>query len=140
MALSLAIPAAIKGISIGRLLIAAYMASMGLDVAGRVGKYGLERRQVDLQAQMAKAQIGATKMSVRESRARSKEYIAALMKAKREEAGETRELMAMQSFTQSQDRQMALVMQAMQALSQRPGAPTQAPGGGGMLGLMRGGF
>lgn len=133
------LPAAIAGISIGKLLLGAYLASMGLDVAGRVGKYGLERRQMDVQAQMVKAQMGATKMSVKESRARSKEYIAALLKAKREEAGETRELMAMQSFTQSQDRQMALVMQAMQAISQRPGAPTQTPGGG-MLGLMRGGF
>jgi len=62
------------------------------------------------------------------------------LKAKKEEAKETRELATLQSFTESQNRQMALVIQAIQALSQRQmGAATQAPGAG-MLGLMRGGF
>ena len=62
------------------------------------------------------------------------------MKAKREERKEVRELAAMQSFTEGQNRQMTLVIQAIQAMSQRQmGAATQAPGAG-VVGLMRGSF
>lgn len=51
----------------------------------------------------------------------------AMEKRRIEDAREARDLAAMQSFTQSQDRQMALAIQAMQAISQRQGGgPTQS--------------
>ena len=122
------------------LLGAGYLGSQGLTAAGQWGERGLSREQMRLQGLMGKASAEATKRGVTESRARTKEYIAALLKAKKEEAKETRELVALQSFTQSQDRQMALVIQAIQTMGQRQmGATTQAPGAG-MLGLMKGGF
>ncbi len=122
------------------LLGAGYMGSMGVTAYGQAGERGLSQEQMRLQGLMGKASAEATKRTVKESRARTKEYIAALLKAKKEERKETRELAAMQSFTESQNRQMALVLQAVQALSQRPmGASTQSPGAG-MVGLMRGGF
>ncbi len=139
------IPAALKALYgskhfLTALLGAGYLTSTAVGAAGQAGERGLSREQMRLQTLLAKVSGEATKRGVTESRARTKEYIAALMKAKREESKEKREFAAMQSFTQSQDRQMALVMQAMQALSQRQmGAATQAPGAG-MLGLIRGGL
>lgn len=139
------IPAALKALYgskhfLTALLGAGYLTSTGVGAYGQAGERGLSREQMRLQTLLAKASGEATKRGVKESRARTKEYISALLKARKEEAKETREMAAMQSFTQSQDRQMALVIQAMQAMSRRPmGASTQAPGGG-MLGLMRGGF
>jgi len=122
------------------LLGAGYLGSTAIGAYGQAGERGLAREQIRLQEVMQKASVEATKRGVIESRARTEEYIKALLKAKKEEAKETRELAALQSFTESQNRQMALVLQAVQALSQRQmGSATQAPGGG-MLGLMRGGF
>lgn len=138
------IPAAFKALYASKhfltaLLGAGYLGSTAVGAIGQAGERGLAREQIGLQAKMGMASAEATKRGVKESRARTKEYIAALLKAKKEERKETREMAALQSFTQSQDRQMALVIQAIQALSQRQmGASTQAPGAG-MLGLMRGG-
>lgn len=115
------------------LLGAGYFGSMGLEAAGQAGERGLTREQMRLQTLLGKASAEATEMMVKESRAKTKEYIKTLMKSKREEAREIRDIEAMRSFTASQDRQMALVLQTVQAIGQRrPGA--------GMLGLMRGGF
>ncbi len=127
---------AIKGMSIGKMLIAAYMASMGLDAAGRVGKYSLGKQQMNIQALMGKASAEASKMSVKESRARSKEYMEQLLKVKREDKKEARELRTMQAYQQSQDRQMAMILQTMQSIGQQRSAAR--PSGGGMLGLIRG--
>ena len=144
-AAAIKIPAALKALYgskhfLTALLGAGYLTSTAVGAAGQAGERGLSREQMRLRTLLAKVSGEATKRGVTESRARTKEYIAALMKAKREESKEKREFAAMQSFTQSQDRQMALVMQAMQALSQRQmGAATQAPGAG-MLGLIRGGL
>lgn len=122
------------------LLGAGYLGSTAVGAVGQAGERGLAREQLRLQELMGKASAEATERTVKESRTRTKEYINALLKAKKEEAKETRELAAMQSFTESQNRQMALVIQAIQAMSQRQmGASTQAPGAG-MLGLMRGDF
>ncbi len=129
--------AALKGASIGKLLIGAYLASMGLDAAGRVGQYGLSKEQMRAQIQMGKTSAEAAKMSVKESRTRSKEYIATLLKAQKEEAREKRDLASLQSFTQSQDRQMALILQTMQSIGQQRNAARGS--GAGMLGLMRSG-
>ena len=138
------IPAAFKALYASKhfltaLLGAGYLGSQGLTAYGQAGERGLAREQIGLQATMGRASAEATKRTVKESRARTKEYVKALLTAKKEDVKERREFAALQSFTQSQDRQMALVIQAIQTMSQRQmGAATQAPGGG-MLGLMRGG-
>ena len=122
------------------LLGAGYLGSTAVGAVGQAGERGLTREQMRLQALMGKASAEATKRGVKESRTRTKEYIKALLVAKKEDVKERREFAALQSFTQSQDRQMALVIQAIQTMGQRQGgAATQAPGAG-MLGLMRGGF
>ena len=139
------IPAALKALYgskhfITALLAGGYLTGQGLTAYGQAGERGLAREQIGLQTEMGRASAEATKRTVKESRARTKEYMKTLLKAKKEERKEAREFAALQSFTQSQDRQMALVIQAIQALSQRQmGASTQAPGGG-MVGMMRGGF
>ena len=122
------------------LLGAGYLGSTAVGAVGQAGERGLAREQLGLQTQMGKASAEATQRSVKESRARTKEYMKTLLKVKKEERKEAREFAALQSFTESQNRQMALVIQAVQALSQRQmGAATQSPGAG-MVGLMRGGF
>lgn len=122
------------------LLGAGYFGSIGVEAVGQAGERGLTREQMKLQTLMGKASAEATERTVKESRARTKEYMETLLKVKKEEKKEAREFMALQSFTESQNRQMALVIQAIQALSQRQmGAATQTPGAG-MVGLMRGGF
>lgn len=122
------------------LLGAGYLGSTAVGAYGQAGERGLAREQIELQKILGGASAEATKRTVKESRARAKEYTAALLKAKKEERKEAREFAALQSFTESQNRQMALVIQAIQAMSQRQmGAATQSPGAG-MLGLMRGGF
>jgi hypothetical protein len=123
------------------LIGAGYLGSEALGAVEQAGERGLTKEQLRLQNLISKASAEATKMSVEESRKNTEKYIKALMKAKREESKENRDLAALQSFTQSQDRQMALVIQAMQAMTNKQmGASTSAPGGGGMLGLMRGGM
>lgn len=139
------IPAALKALYASKsflpaLIGAGYFGSMGVEAYGQAGERGLSREQMRLQGLLGKTSAEATKRGVKESRARTKEYINALLKAKKEEAKETRELAMLQSFTESQNRQMALVIQAIQTMGQRQmGAATQGPGAG-MLGLMRGGF
>ena len=78
-------------------------------------------------------------MAVKESRARTKEYMAALLKSKREDKREAREFASMQSFQQSQDRQVAMVMQAIQSIGQQRTAAQNTGPGVGMLGLLRSG-
>lgn len=138
---ALKIPAALKTLFASKhflamLLGGGYLVGKGAEVYGQAGERGLTREQMRLQGLMGRTSAEATKRGVKESRARTKEYMDMLMKAKREEAGEMRDIAAMQSFQQSQDRQMALVIQAIQAVGQRQ------PGGGsaGMLGVLRGGF
>lgn len=105
----------------------------------RGGERGLARQRMELEAILAKSSAEAGKTATKESRRKTREYMDQLLKLKREERKEARDTAAMQAFTQSQDRQMALVMQAVQALSARPGGASTQPVGGGMLGLMRGG-
>lgn len=138
-----AIPGIVKGAAVAHPYLTAlyaYMAAqMGLGEISKFGERGMSREQMRAQIQMQKASAEATKMSVKESRARSKEYMETLLKTKKEERQELRDIESMRSFQQSQDRQIALILQAVQTMGQRQGASASAPGGG-MLGLMRGGF
>lgn len=113
------------------------MASMGL---GQIGKYGerqLKREEIAAGERIGKAQTKATLKLTRESEKRAKEYIERILRDKRTERISGRETALMQSFVGSQDRQMALILQAMQGISQTPYAPQSGRPGGGMVGLLR---
>lgn len=103
---------------------------------GKAGERGIAREQIALQQFLGEGQIGATKRATEESRKRAKEYTEMLLKTRREEKGEAREQDLMQMFLASQDRRMAMLMQAIQGLSQTRPRYSASPGGG-MLGLMR---
>lgn len=116
------------------LLGAGFLGSTISTEVGKAGERGLSREQIALQKILGESQAKATKRSVKEDRARTKEYTEALLKAQRQEKKDAREAALMQSFTHSQDRQMAMVMQAIQGLSQS--SRTTSPSGG-MVNLMR---
>jgi len=115
----------------------AFLGSTALGEMGKAGERGLSREQIALQKLMSEAQVGAAKKVTEASQKRTEKYMDELMKARKEEKKEAREAVLMQTFSQSQDRQMALVMQAVQAMSQRPSV---AGSSSGMLGVMRGNF
>ena len=122
------------------LMAGAGTASMGL---GQIGKYGerqLAREQIAMGERVGTAQAKATQKLTRESERRTKEYMERLLREKRTERISGRETALMQSFMGSQDRQMALILQAMRGISQTPYAPQSGQAGGGMVGLLRGGF
>ena len=114
----------------------AYLGSTGLSEYGKAGERDLTREQIRLQKLLGTGQAEVAKRSVKEDRKRAKEYMDTLLKSQREEKREVREAGLLQSFTQSQDRQMAMVMQAIQGMSQSS-RPTPS---GGMVNMMRGAF
>ncbi len=133
--------AGIKGLSTGQLLgllaTGGFLGSTALTEYGKVGERGLSREQIALQKILGESQAKATKRSVKEDRAKSDKYMKTLLKMQQAEKREARDAAMMQSFTQSQDRQMAMIMQAVQAQSQRQmGAATQSSGVG-MISSMR---
>lgn len=115
---------------------------LGSQVLGEIDRGGerkLSRQRMNLEALLAQTSAEAGKKATAESRKRTEKYTDQLLKLKREERKEARDVAAMESFTASQDRQMTMILQAVQGLSARPGgASTKAPAGGGMLSLMRG--
>jgi len=138
------VPAALKALYGSKhfltlLIGSGILGSTALGEVGKAGERNLTREQLRLQALLAKTSAEGTKKATEESRKKSKEYMEQLVKEKREERRSFQDMAAMEAFTQSQDRQMALVLQAVQALSARP-AQSSAQSGGGMLGLMRGGM
>jgi hypothetical protein len=120
------------------LLGAGYLGSTAVGAYGQAGERGLTQEQMRMQTLFQKASAEATKRGVKESRTKTKEYMKTVTKMIQEERKEARDMAAMQSFQQSQDRQMALVLQAMQSIGQQR-ASARSPGAG-MVGLMRGGF
>ncbi len=125
-------------LTIGMLLLAASgVAGAGLGQIGEYGKRGLAREEIAVRERMAKAETKATLKITRESERRSKEYIERLLREQRSERISGRETTLMQSFIGSQDRQMALILQAMQGIAQTPYAPQGSQPGGGMVGLLR---
>jgi len=113
------------------------VASMGLSQIGKYGERGLAREQIAAEERVGKAKEKATLKLTRESEKRAKEYMERFLREKRTERISERETALMQSFVGSQDRQMALILQAIQGMSQTPYAPQMRRPGGGMVGLMR---
>jgi len=125
-------PAAIGGTFLG---------SEALGQMGKAGDRGVSREEIQLQKLLAEASAEATKTSVKESRAQTTKYMEELAKNKRAEAKEAREAALMQSYVGSQNRQMAMVLQAMQGVAQsvpNTGAQPSRVGSGmaGMVGMM----
>jgi len=113
------------------------VASMGLGQLGKYGERGLAREQIAAEERVGKAKTKAEQKLTRESERRTKEYIERMLREKRTERISEKETALMQSFVGSQDRQMALILQAMQGISQTPYAPQPKQPGGGMVGLLR---
>ena len=122
------------------LLGGGFLGQTALSETGKAGERGLTREQLQIQKLLAESQAVATRRTVEEAKAQAKEYTAALLKARKEERGQAREENLMETFMASQDRQMALIMQAMQGIlqTQRP-AYASGGSGGGIVGLMRSG-
>ena len=119
------------------LMSAGGVASMGLGQIGEHAERGLKRERFAVEERIGKAEQKATLKLTRESEKRSKEYIERLLREQRSERISQRETSLMQSFMGSQDRQMALILQAMQGIAQTPYAPQGNQPGGGMVGLLR---
>jgi len=116
---------------------AAGVTSMGLGQIGKYGERGLAREKIAAGERIGKAEAKATLKLTRESEKRTKEYIERMLRERRTERISERETALMQSFVGSQDRQMALILQAMQGISKTPYAPQMGQQGGGMVGLLR---
>jgi hypothetical protein len=134
-------PGAIKGLTksknfIPGLLGGAFLGQTALDQMGKAGDRNLSREELALQKILGINQADVTKRMTEESRKRTKEYTEALLKARKEDKKERRESELMQSYMGSQDRQTAMLMQAVQGVAQAgPKAPRASSG---MVGLMRG--
>lgn len=115
----------------------AFLGQEALGQVGKAGERGVMREQIKLQEALQKAQAEATKQAVRESRKQAEKHLKELTKAKREERKEQRESALMQSFVNSQDRQLAMILGALQGVSQNTPATGIQPSRAGMLGLMR---
>ena len=123
------------------LLTGGFLAQTGLGEYGKSGERKLAKAQLEMQADITGKSAEAGKLATKESRKRSKEYTELLLKEKREDRREARKIASMQAFTQSQNQQMALLMQAIQAIATEPGGSNvDTPTGGGMLGVMRGNY
>lgn len=111
----------------------AYVGEKAIGIGEGIGERGLTREQLALQKLLAESGIAASKKETVRAEKKSKEYMDMILKVKEEERRDTREAAMLEMFQQNQNRQMAMIMQATQALSQRP-----TISGGGMLGVMRG--
>jgi hypothetical protein len=90
---------------------------MGLNEVGQMGERGLMKEQLRLQEEMGKSSAEAAKKGTKESRRMAEKYLQILTQAKRDEAREERESLLMQSYMESQNRQVAMLLQAMQGLT-----------------------
>lgn len=110
----------------------AYLTNVAMGEYGKAAERGLTREQIQLQNLLAGKAAEATKTTTLESRKKTKEYTEALLAARREERNKELDQALIESFTQSQDRQMMAALQAMQART--------APQTGGMSGILRSSF
>ena len=90
---------------------------MGLGEFEKAGERGLMKEQLRLQGEMGKSSAEAAKKGTKESRRMAEKYLQILTQAKRDEAREERESLLMQSYMESQNRQVAMLLQAMQGLT-----------------------
>ena len=111
---------------------AGFVGQTGLTELGRAGERKLTKEQMELQNLLGASSAEATKKLTEESKAKTKEYVKALLAAKRDERDKELDRTMMESFMSSQDRQMAMAMQAIQTQN--------APRTGGMTNVLRSAF
>ena len=128
--------AALKGLTLPQIIGGGFIGSEILNQLGQAGERGLTREQLALQTALTKSSAEAAKRETKESKAATEKYLKALMKAKREEAKEEREAMLMQSFMSSQDRQTAMLLQALQGMTSMSSQTGVSPSSG-MTALLR---
>ena len=138
---AMAIPAALKALMASKyfwpaLISGGFLGQTALGEVGKAGERGIAREELRLQKIIGESKIAGTEKAVKESRERAKEYTKMLLGAKKEERKTARESMLMETFMASQDKQAALVMQAIQSLAQNQPRYSASPSGG-MVGLMR---
>jgi hypothetical protein len=119
------------------LLGGGYLTHVGLEEYGKAGERKLTKAQMDLQDKILKASAEAQKRLYKESQTSKKEEKEQLITLIREQNKRDLEKEMMQSFTESQNRQMAMLLQTLQAAATPPAG---APRGGGMLNLVRSEF
>ena len=118
-------------------LTGAYLGQTAIGVGEGMGERGLTREQLALQKLLATSGVAASKMETERAERKSKEYTDLLLKSRAEDRAAEREQNMMAMFQQQQERQMAMILQAMQVASQRPSAAARPAG---TLGLMRSNF
>jgi hypothetical protein len=136
------VPGALKALYASKyfwpaLLGGTFFGQEALSQIGKRGERKLSREELALQQILSEASAEATKRATKESRERTGEYVKELTKARREESKQAREAALMESFITSQDRQMALVLNAIQGVTQSVPTTGVRPVGAGMTGLMR---
>ena len=114
-----------------------FLGQEALGQLGKAGERGVAREQIALQRLTARAQSEAAKRAIKESRTQTKEYMKELTKARREEAKQAREQALMESFVGSQDRQLAMILSALQGVAQTTPTTGVQPARAGMVNLMR---
>ena len=118
------------------LISAGFLGQTALTQAGKSGDRKVAKEELELRKLLGLNQADVTKRMTEESRANTQKYTETLLKARKEDKKEAREAELMESFTGSQDRQTAMLMQAVSGVAQaRPTAPRASSG---MVGLMRG--
>jgi len=119
---------------------AMFVGSVGLTQLGAMGDRNVAREKLAQDADTSRITADVMRRMTLESRAHTKELTKEQIKLLREQAKNERVSEQMKMFSESQDRQMAMLMSAIQLQAGRPtGAPSQQPGGG-MFGVMRGDY
>lgn len=111
------------------------LGATALGEAGKAGERKMTREQLALQTMIQKAAAEATKKQVDESRMNTDKYIKEMVKVQKANEARAREDALMQSFMESQNRQLALTMQALGGMTAGPSNP-----GAGTFGVMRQGY
>jgi hypothetical protein len=111
--------------------------SLGSDYLNKRGEQKLGMEQIRSQERMATSERKASEKATKKSRASAEEYMQTLLKEKTKERISDKEAIMLNSFLQSQDRQMALIMQAIQGATQSPYTTVKPGSSAGMTGLMR---
>ncbi|MGD2065664.1 MAG: hypothetical protein PVI43_00660 [Candidatus Bathyarchaeota archaeon] len=112
-------------------------ASLGSNIIAKRGEQKLGMEQIRSQERMASNERKATEEATKKSRTSAEKYLKTLMEEKTKERISDKESLMLNSFLQSQDRQMALIMQAIQGASQSPYTSVSPGSSAGMTGLMR---
>lgn len=140
MSAAVAIPAFIKAALASKNLLpilggAAFFGGDVLREIGGVGERNIMRDQLALQKLMGESTAKAQRMTLKESRKQTKEYLKELAKLRREQESKEFDRAMMQTFINSLDRQAAITAQAIQGVTNINNSGMSAPMG--MIDIMR---